>query len=166
MTGRPPPTPEDVERYFWAKVRPRPDDCFEWAGAIVAGYGRFNDYHYGGYIPAHRYAMMLRLGEHVPKDTMVLHHCDNKRCVNSDHLFLGDHKVNMRDMVEKGRSFKSKGEKNNNSKLTDKKVRLARRLRALGWSYQRIANCLGLKSGDTISLIINGKAWTHVGEAE
>jgi hypothetical protein len=90
------PTAQDIER-FMKFVSPEPNSgCWLYTGSgTPAGYGYFQ---YGGRknnpIGAHRFSAMV-LG--------VLHRCDLRCCVNPDHLFLGNHKANMRDMVAKGR---------------------------------------------------------------
>lgn len=48
----------------------------------------------------------------------VLHRCDNRRCVNPDHLFLGSRADNQADMVTKGRSINLSGEAHGRAKLT------------------------------------------------
>lgn len=75
-------------------------ECIEWVGAIDKhGYGvkRFA----GRTQKAHRVSYMLSIGE--IGEEMVLHSCDNRKCVNPKHLFLGNHDDNMNDMVKKGR---------------------------------------------------------------
>ena len=56
------------------------------------------------------------------KGMQILHLCDNRQCVNKDHLRLGSHDNNMQDMVDRNRSAKNHGELGSNSKLTEADV--------------------------------------------
>lgn len=88
---------------FKAKVQPDPaSGCWNWTGAIIeaVGYGRFGMP--GGVDYAHRAAWRLFRGE-IPEGIHVCHRCDNRRCANPDHLFLGTRSDNMRDCSTKGR---------------------------------------------------------------
>ena len=73
------------------------DDCWLWEGCIDRrGYGRI------GRERAHRRMWQSCHGP-IPAGMFVCHTCDNPPCVRPDHLFLGTHTDNMRDMVSKGR---------------------------------------------------------------
>lgn len=75
--------------------------CWNWiAGKSDKGYGSFcyNNKNY----PAHRASWTIHYGR-IPDGLLVCHKCDNPQCVNPNHLFLGTHRDNARDMVRKDR---------------------------------------------------------------
>jgi hypothetical protein len=73
--------------------------CWNCTGYLNRGYG-VTRYEGKDIIPAHRLSWILFKGE-IPKGLWVLHKCDNKRCVNPEHLFLGTCKDNVKDMIKK-----------------------------------------------------------------
>ncbi|HJQ59428.1 MAG TPA: HNH endonuclease signature motif containing protein [Vineibacter sp.] len=79
--------------------------CWNWTKSRGShGYG---DFRRDGHKLAHRWAYATFVGP-IPEDAWVLHRCDNKACVNPEHLFLGTADDNNKDMVAKGRHY-SKG---------------------------------------------------------
>lgn len=75
--------------------------CWEWKGLkMSSGYGHLKVF--GKFVGAHRLSYELYKGQ-IPIDKEIMHLCDNRLCVNPDHLKLGTHKENMLDMVLKGR---------------------------------------------------------------
>ncbi len=78
--------------------------CLEFTGATnrPGGYGVVMDTEQRRSLLAHRVAWAAAHGP-IPPGLWVLHHCDNPRCVNVDHLFLGTVADNNRDMAAKGR---------------------------------------------------------------
>lgn len=94
-------TAEDV----LAKLAPQWNGCILWTGAISPGrddgYGWVN--WQSRQVRAHRFFYEQFYGE-IPYGMLVLHKCDIRNCVNPDHLFLGNAKDNVRDMVSKGRA--------------------------------------------------------------
>lgn len=74
-----------------------------------------------GQTMAHRHVWEECFGP-IPDGLFVLHRCDNRPCVNPDHLFVGTQADNLRDMVEKGRSCR--GERHWNAKLTEAEARV------------------------------------------
>lgn len=74
----------------------------EWLGARKGnGYGII--YRDGKFVMPHRVVWSIANGREIPEGMIVMHSCDNRWCVNPEHLSLGDNSANVRDMVAKGR---------------------------------------------------------------
>ena len=96
-------TRRDPVAFFWSKVEKSDAGCWEWRGSLMKnGYASFV-HDSPRKVLAHRYSWMLHNGP-IPAGLLICHHCDNRRCVRPDHLFLGTTLDNMRDMIAKGRS--------------------------------------------------------------
>jgi hypothetical protein len=144
-------------RRFDSKVS-RTDSCWWWRGAKKpSGYGNF--YMDGKYLSAHRASWMLHRGP-IPDGMNVLHRCDIPSCVNPDHLFLGSHKENFKDMMRKGRARGAPlgSEFTPMAKLTRVSVSEIRALRKSGAKLREIAGKYGVSLA-TISLVCSGKTW-------
>ena len=140
-----------VEERFWEKVD-RTGDCWLWTGCkIKDGYGRFGIRSYELEL-AHRVAWELTYGP-IPEGKEVCHTCDNPPCVNPAHLFLADHKMNMRDMVVKARQ--SKGEHRPNHKLTYTQVQ---EIIKSPLSYRKLAVVYSVGK-TTIEAAKTGRSW-------
>lgn len=138
--------------------------CWEWTASLTAaGYGqmRFR----GTRELSHRVSWVLFRGE-IPKDSNVyatkhvLHTCDNPKCVNPDHLYLGDQQRNALDSVERGRWGQRgcKGEAHGKAVLTEEQVRTIRQSKL---KAAELAALYGV-SISSIRHIIHRRSWKHV----
>lgn len=144
-------TEEQLKR-FWAKVN-KSDDCWEWTAWILkGGYGqhRIGNSKY----LAHRISYTIVNGD--PGEFRVCHKCDNPKCVNPAHLWLGTDQENLKDRDQKERQ--ARGITQGLSVLTEEQVQ---EIIASGDSHQNLANQYGV-TGANISYIKRGETWKHI----
>ena len=132
--------------------------CWEWTKKVTFwGYGFFKIDSKN--CRANRVSWILNRGP-IPRGISVCHKCDNRKCVNPDHLFLGTHQDNSNDARSKNRLARLKGELNGNSRLKDDDVRFIRA------NYPKITGRSLAKQFNVdpsmISLIVLRKEWKHI----
>jgi len=135
-------------------------ECIEWHGKPTkGGYGR-TKINGGVAVLVHRRAWELMNGP-IQAGLYVCHHCDNRKCFNVAHLFLGTHADNMHDMKVKGRRKGINdqfGEDNPNNKLSAQAVHEIRVGLRFGASQGSLARLYGIGQ-PTVSHIEHGQTW-------
>lgn len=144
---------------FWTHVE-KSQNCWNWKSRTSPfGHGMFS-LAKNNAVFAHRYSWYLSNGE-IPDGMQVLHKCDNPRCVNPNHLFLGTQADNVNDMVSKGRAKGGvlKGSDNPKAKLTEGQTEEIKDRYAQGENARSIYEEYKISKAHFYR-IINGNAWS------
>lgn len=154
-------TPEN----FWSKVHKGADDeCWDWVGCLNStGYG--NVAWHGKVYTAHRVAAWLSglvqtpsRPAHSREPTHILHKCDNRKCCNPNHFFLGTFTDNMKDAYTKQRKVQPKGQAHSNAKLTNEQAAEIRQRYEAGEFQVPLSKEYGV-SQRVVSLIVRGESY-------
>lgn len=132
--------------------------CWLYTGGWNSG-GYGNIWDNGTTRSAHVVSFEIHKGP-VPAGMSVLHTCDNRPCINPDHLFAGTTQDNIDDMVTKGRDG-FKGVRNGRALLEEDDVRAIKGLMDYGVTQQFLADWYKV-SKPTISAISTGRNWGDV----
>lgn len=155
------PTMPLVARLYGNVKNNERSGCWEWQGSTRGGYGRIivgsRKDGTRRSESAHRLSYILNNGA-IPEGMEVCHKCDNRCCINPDHLFLGTRQDNIDDREYKGRNKPPVGERNGMAKLTKSDVLEIIEKRAQGVSFQKLANEYGVCK-KTVQDAANGKHW-------
>lgn len=155
---------EKILQRFHSSYEKAVNGCWNWTASLSSGgYGSF--YYSGRSYIASRVSWEFHGGK-ISNGLCILHKCDNPKCVNPDHLFLGTNADNTADMFKKGRNKNIElphpcGENHPCAKLTAAKVQEIRYLYDNGKHQRAIGFIFGV-SGAHISRIVQRKAWGHI----
>lgn len=148
--------PETVDNRFWSKVERRGDkDCWPFTGYIDRnGRGHF---HLNGKTKyAHQVSAWL-YGIRVPDGKVICHRCDNAKCCNPGHFFIGTQTDNIADMDNKGRRAPySPNFIDASVKYPREKIDQIKAMATSGIRQFIIADSIGV-SRSTVSLVLKGK---------
>lgn len=150
-------TAADKKRFYskidWTKVKDKENDCWEWGARMTTGgYGQF---WVNGNERAHAVSFVMHHHKVVPDGMVIRHKCDNRRCVNPNHLELGTQLENMADMVQRGRQKTNVLSEEDVYEILDEHHR--------GKSAYKIAATRRLGTS-TVNAILHGRSWKHVKE--
>jgi hypothetical protein len=149
---------KNLRERFYEKFLVRPKTrCWIWIGSRnKRNYGQMSTRRGCSPVHASRVSWGLHYGE-IPRGMFVLHRCDNPPCVNPEHLFVGNQKENVADMLRKRRGLV--GQKNGQAKLNVDEVLAIREMS--GKSQQQIAQQFGINQ-QQVSKIRLRKRWAHL----
>ena len=145
-----------LQKRFWEKVDIKSkDECWNWKASCTHGYGYF----WNGEVTenAHRTSWIIHNGS-IPKGLLVLHKCDNRKCVNPNHLYLGTHSDNNYDRAMRNPN----GQGGGTPKFDSENVRIIKKLYSTGkYTQMSLAFMFNCSCHIIYRVIRSKKAYKH-----
>lgn len=159
--GKPPRTKEELKKVILENIEKDPiTGCWNWKRTLNSS-GYPNIRVKGKTVSVARVMAWIFKGFPLGSKLMIRHKCDNRKCVNPDHLEWGTNQDNMNDMKQRGRSPNNRGSRNPHSKLKEEDVMMIRELFRRGESIKDLAFQYRV-TRTAISDVIHGKVWKHL----
>ena len=154
----------DKELRIWIRFPPQSKKdpntgCREWQGLLnLQGYGVIG--YDGKSVLVHRLAWALKYKSWP--ENMLLHSCDNSKCINIKHLREGSQQDNMNDMMNRNRHARLKGEDHGSAKLTEKQViKIRKKYKTGRYTQKKLGEMYGITNAN-VSEICSKKSWKHI----
>lgn len=143
---------------IFSRVKKCESGCWEWQGYCQpGGYGRLKfDRQTTELVHRKVFKEVNKLELNVKE--LVCHKCDNPKCVNPDHLFMGSHRDNLLDCIAKNRKVYQKQENHWKAKLDWKMVDEIRKLRQEGWTLMKLGEKFSVNHTNISNICLN-KTW-------
>lgn len=151
-------TKSDIARFHKKYEIDNETGCWNWtAGLFKSGYSQF-------YFPpiqrGHQFSYLVYNGNEIKNNEVICHKCDNPKCVNPDHLFLGTAYDNMHDMIQKGR--KKVGLDSGKSILTEFDViNIRKKFNSGNFTVMELSRIYKV-SWTNIKKIVSNNTWKHI----
>jgi len=137
-----------IERFKRRYTVNKETGCWEWQGTMANGYGVISVNNVLQL--AHRVSYELFV-DSIPSGALICHRCDNRPCVNPEHLYAGDYSDNMRDAQERGQYFR---ERARNVRLKQTTVDEIRELYSTGsYTQKELAEKFGIAQAHVSRLV-------------
>jgi len=154
-----------AEEYFKQKLLENREidpitNCWNWKKSLttVGGYGQVK--YFKNMIRVHRLSMKLFRNFDLDSKLDILHHCDNPKCFNPDHLFIGTQSENMIDMYLKNRRTQV-GTNNGNNLLNEESVLEIIRLYNENWNRKQLSEKFNVTTSCINGILIR-KSWKYL----
>jgi hypothetical protein len=156
-------TKKEVLRFESKVVKSDESSCWTWVGPkFDTGYGMFcMSGRERKTFAAHRVSWMIHFKMDIPAGMFICHTCDNRICVNPEHLYLGTPTQNNTDTVKRGRANRKVGSDCSWAKVTEAQVRKILESPYESGANSRFSREFGIHQSQ-VSHIRSGRRWSHI----